>query len=339
MKTVLKQGGNPLIERVDTLIEDRITNIDASTTLIPKETKRVLMAGFSMSDTVLPPKEAAELIAATKNKAHAYKARRDQFAAALEGTNISYKAILPTKLFNQLCKEFGLIRFEHFDADGKVHTNRTRTEMHQRLGIGTILPAMVFACLAIGGLAAFLLGIGLWGVIATATITSLIGFGAWRLNVERMGSNPKFIQWLFGDVSTKNKRPSVLAIFPALPTELTSILKSLQPLHEQGRLFTAALPDAVKVQMKSIIELAESSASDEKVMRSATEAAQAEELAQERAERIRQRMLNEEPIVYSLSSDQTMVAAHFQFGEFPREKEFMQRIENISDAELFSLVD
>lgn len=334
MTNQLKQKGNPLIERVDTLIDERANNIEHSKTLVSNSTKRVLMAGFSFEEATLPPTEVAEKATQVKNKAVDYLKRKLYFATELNSAGISYKAILPTKLFNQLCKEFGLIRFEYFNEEGKVCTNKTRAQIHERLGIGTFLPAAILCLIAVSFGIAYAYAMGTVATIALAIVAVGAGFSIWRLNVTRMGHSPKFIQWLFGEVSTKNSNPAVLALFPPLPKELAPIMQSLKPLHQKGRLFTAALPEAVKVQIGSVISLAEGAAVTEKIARKAEEAA----IAEERAERIRQRLINEEPIVYSLSADGNLVAAHFQFGEFPREKEFMERIQSITDAELFSLV-
>jgi hypothetical protein len=329
-----------LVERVDTLIDERVSNIETSQTLVSRGTKRVLMAGFSVNDTVLSPDEASRFAADTRKKAYDYKARRDQFALALQGAQIPYKAILPRKLFEQLCREFGLIRFEHFDKNGTVSTSKTSAQIHRKLGIGTLLPIAIITGFLVGvACNALLVGMSIVGALVTGTIGAAVGIGGWYFYAHNLVAKPSFIQWIFGEATRIQTSSRVLPIFPPLPVELVPVLHSLKPLHDQNRLFTAALPEAVKLELMPLITLAEGSAATEKITRSAEETAHMETLEQERQERIRQRIRDEEPIVFSHSYDEKMVAAHFQFGNFPKEKEFMQRIESITDAELFSLVD
>ena len=339
--------GQPLMVQVGELVTQRITDLPTSQTVVPKSIKRTLMAGFAVDQEVLSPQDAQRIVNDTHEKAGRYTNDQLAFASALKQIDVAYKTILPVKLFNQLCKEFGLIRFEEFTPEGEVYISRTKDELKKKFGYTSFLPVSILLSAVIAGIGGYL-GFGLtWPTfvvaIAAATIAVLIN----RHVIKSFGKNPKFISWLFGELSISGKgHMTVQPVCPKLPDELGPVMKTLLPIAKKGKLFTAALPEAVYVDTLTFLKKVDGEAEKTKQARVALDDErnkEMERLAEEKREQRREfwRMLlaEDEPISYSRNEKGNLIAVHFQFGDFPREKEFMQRIENITDYELFSYID
>ena len=332
----------PLMVKVGELVTQRIKDLPTSKTVVPKSIRRTLMAGFAVEQDEMEPKDAQRIVNETNQKAGRFTSDRAQFDGALEQIGASYKTILPVKLFNQLCKEFGLIRFETFTQSGDVYISRTKDEIRKKFGYTSFLPLSIVSAAIFTGLIGYVVFGLSWptfvAVIAGAGIAAVINYKV----IEAFGKNPKFISWLFGEVSIERSDcMKIQPIFPELPEELKPVMKTLIPLSAKGKLFTAALPEAVKVDTLHIMKNMDGVIEEELKHRTEADNEKARLMDEARKERWRKFLasLNEEPITYSKNEKGNLIAVHFQFGDFPREKEFMERIENITDYELFSYID
>lgn len=283
-------------------------------------TKRTLVAGFPSTETVVKELSGEEI----QKKEQRVK-QSLQSAGELEDelaeVDVKPIAILPKRLLKQLFVEFQIIDL------GKITGGVAKAEeQNVKTAVQKLSSPTMFAI--IGGIVVLIgAGLGLFFLKAMLNPVSL-GLGMLIVGSLFLGglffftrpSNKQLAQTLWPNYSASGYE-NVLVAFPKLPESLQPILDRLNPFKD--RICIAADPGAITVNINKHL----------KNTKKMDQAAWQEKIAEQR--RLRQ-MRADDPIAYIPSSDGSMCAVLFQFGHFPKEKELIERVKNMTNNELFS---
>lgn len=329
----------PGFAQVADIVDEKLDTLQPTQHVFLKHAKKkkVFRAGFIVSGTDEDSMVSDTQMRAIEVNLNQYKSDRATFEQALSANGIKPIGILPTKFFQQLCHEFGLVRFEHFGKEGHVPIEAKEEVVKKIFGVSTILFLVPFALALIPAGILFVLNAHVLVVFGAAIV---LWFASTLLihvfQTKKRAS--KLVKKLWPSGATQGWKDNPLKariILPPLTKEAEAAMETLEPITD--KLCTAAIPDAIKIDTGLIIrQLDERAGERSKVIEDRLEVERAH--AKEQRRTFWRALFDPgDPVCYSANESGTATAVYFQFGEFPREKEFIARVKEISDAELLKM--
>lgn len=326
-----------LLAQVGERVSEILANTPTQSEFLNKKRIVKVAAGFTFETEEANIEEAEKLLKRTMANAENYSKKRTAFENDLQKKGVPTPiAFLPVKMFNDICLKFDLVRLSFLPNSKKVRTGVSVAEMNHFFTLSKAVKTTEILL----GLAAFVSGMLFFGVgsllsaggVLTVTVAVMVFFRMAAGWVKKKEVKKNLVSLCFPGGAYGSEVPVTVNI-PDLPSEFAPIMAKINTLQ----LYTAVHNSAISIDFEEVETYVKQYQRDEELKEKEARRLAREAWWQRRIEAYRNShwyQLWNDPVVYSLDESKTVVAVHFQFGNFPKEKEFIEYIQKLNTADI-----